>query len=428
MSKIQIGANRMKSRILMGLTAMTVFTALVTPLCLKAQEESAQEEREHKRARPPRYNVTDLGTLPGGTLSQAEGGITDNGLIGGFSTVAGGTQHAVLWEGVITDIGTPGLGGPNSRALGVNEWGQASGKAETSTPDPNGEDFCGFGTHLICLPFLRQDGVLTPLPTMGGNNGTAGRVNNRGEVGGIAENTTPDSTCPAAGPQVLQEKPVIWKEGKVHELPTYPGDPDGESFGINEKGQVVGASGSCSTLNPYTGFYIESRHILLWERDGSVLDLGNLGGTGAFGPGNFPLEVNNHGHVVGVSDLKGDMAFHAFLWTGEAVRMRDLGTLPGDVNSAGLGMNDRGEVVGISIDASGNFHPFLWQYGRMRNLNTLVPANSPLILLFAHSINSYGEIVGFGVKKSTGEVHAFLAIPSHRYDDDDRECCEDQDR
>jgi probable HAF family extracellular repeat protein len=404
---------------MMRFTATALFAVLSGSLCLQAQEQSArkEEEREHKRERPPRYRVTDLGTLPGGTFSQAEGGITDNGLIGGFSTVPSGAQHAVLWEGVITDIGTPGLGGPNSRALGVNEWGQASGKAETSTLDPNGEDFCGFGTHLICRPFLWQDGGLTALPTLGGDNGTAGRVNNRGEVAGTAENTTPDSTCPAAGPQVFQEKPVIWKEGKVHELPTFAGDPDGQSFGINDKGQVIGSSGSCSTLNPSAGYYIQSRHVLLWERDGSVHDLGNLGGTGTFGPGNFPVELNNQGQVVGVSDLKGDTTWHAFLWTKETGKMRDLRTLPGDVNSAGLGINDRGEVVGISLDASGNLHPFLWQKGVMTNLNTLVPADSPLYLLFAHSINSRGEIVGFGAT-SSGEIHGFLAIPRHPDHDD----------
>jgi probable HAF family extracellular repeat protein len=376
-------------------------------LALFAGSVRAQEQDPE----PVRYTVTDLGTLAGGTYSEAEGGITDNGLVGGFSTVPGGTQHAVLWKrGLITDIGTPGLGGPNSRALGVNERGQASGKAETSTLDPNGEDFCDFGTHFICLPFRWQDGVLTPLPTLGGNNGQADRVNNRGEVAGIAENTTRDSTCPASGPQVLQEKPVIWENGEINGLDTFRGDPDGWAFGINDNGQVAGASGICSTLNPYTLVYILSRHALLWDK-GRVTDLGNLGGTGAFGPGNLALEVNNQGEVVGASDLKGDTNFHGYVWTRET-GMRDLGTLPGDANSGGLGINDRGEVVGVSIDASGNFRGFLWQNGVMTDLNTLVPAGSPLFLLFAHSINSRGEIVGFGVT-SSGAVHAFLATPSH---------------
>ena len=48
-----------------------------------------------------------------------------------------------------------------------------------------------------------------------------------------------------------------------------------------------------------------------------------------------------------------DTNFQVYVWTRET-GMRDLGTLPGDVNSGGLRINDRGEVVGVSIDASGN--------------------------------------------------------------------------
>jgi probable HAF family extracellular repeat protein len=91
--------------------------------------------------------------------------------------------------------------------------------------------------------------------------------------------------------------------------------------------------------------------------------------------------------------------------------MRDLGTLPGDVNSVGLGINDRGEVVGESGDASGNSRGFLYQNGVMYDLNTLIPANSPLFVLSANSINSGGEIAGVGMT-SDGDVHGFLATPS----------------
>jgi hypothetical protein len=47
-----------------------------------------------------------------------------------------------------------------------------------------------------------------------------------------------------------------------------------------------------------------------------------------------------------------------------------------------------------------------WQNGVMTDLNTLIPAASPLFLLFATAINSHGEIAGFGVQKSTGDVQA----------------------
>ena len=53
----------------------------------------------------------------------------------------------------------------------------------------------------------------------------------------------------------------------------------------------------------------------------------------------------------------------------------------------------------------------------MTDLNTLIPANSPFVsLLFAHGLNSLGEIAGFGLTNG-GEVHAFLAIPTNRDSD-----------
>jgi probable HAF family extracellular repeat protein len=90
--------------------------------------------------------------------------------------------------------------------------------------------------------------------------------------------------------------------------------------------------------------------------------------------------------------------------------MRDLGTLAGDVNSAALSINDTGDVVGVSLDANFDLHPYIWQNGVMTNLNSLIPTNSPLSLLLACSINSSGEIAGLAVT-SSGELHAYLATP-----------------
>ena len=77
-------------------------------------------------------------------------------------------------------IGSPGFGGPNSVAFGVNFWGQAAGQADTRTPDPNGEDFCGSTalglTHSgnTCVPFLWQNGTMIALPRLRNSAGTEG--------------------------------------------------------------------------------------------------------------------------------------------------------------------------------------------------------------------------------------------------------------
>jgi probable HAF family extracellular repeat protein len=358
------------------------------------------------------YAVTDLGALGPTGLPYS---ITNNGVISGTATVSGGVQHAVLWyKGLMGDIGAPGLGGQNSGAFSVNERGQAVGNAQTSTVDPNGEDFCGFkasglpSAGTTCLPYVWQYAVTIPLPTLGGNNGSASMINKQGTVAGSAENTTTDSAC--QGLQKLQFKPVIWQDGEVQELPTSSGDLEGVAQGINDKGQVVGGSGSCAALNPLTGLYLVPHHALLWET-GTVTDLGNLGGMGQGILGNIAYNINNLGQVVGQSDLAGDTNVHAFLWA-SGTGMQDLGTLSGDVNSGAISINDQGEVVGASFDANNNPRAFLWQKGTITDLNTLIPSSSTLYLLLAYSINSSGQIVGLAVT-STGELHGFVATPSN---------------
>src|SRR5450432_1059234 len=365
----------------------------------------------------PRYKVTDLGPVGGPPGSPYF--ITNNGLAGGAAASANGSMHLALWyKGVKLNIGTPGLGGPNSEGFGVNEKGQAVGPAQTSVP--NGEDFCGFNAYGLppsgtaCLPFLWQNGVMSKLPTLGGANGVANMINNRGQVAGYAENTMrdPDPACP-----VSQFKPVTWVNGAIHELHTYAGDPDGVAAAINDSGQVVGASGTCSTFNPNSGLHLVENHALLWEKDGTVHDLGNLGGTGGIA-GNHACAINNEGQVVGHSELSHNSTFHGFLWTRET-GMRDLGTLVGDFASLALGISDRGDVVGASLDTNFNPRAVLRQNGAMVDLNTLIPAGSPLFLLLALSINSSGEIVGLAFHPSTVFFLSFLGPPRNGEDGGD---------
>ena len=71
-------------------------------------------------------------------------------------------RDAIVINGVQVDLGT--LGGKNSFMNWgeINDWGQIVGYSETDALDPNGEDICGFGTHLTCRPFLWQDFNMKP--------------------------------------------------------------------------------------------------------------------------------------------------------------------------------------------------------------------------------------------------------------------------
>jgi probable HAF family extracellular repeat protein len=86
----------------------------------------------------------------------------------------------------------------------------------------------------------------------------------------------------------------------------------------------------------------------------------------------------------------------------------DLGGLvPGDLTEA-LGVNDRDQVVGVSILTG---HAFLWENGTMTDLNKLVVSGTTLTLTDAQDINDRGEITGIAKDPSTGAYEAFKAIP-----------------
>jgi probable HAF family extracellular repeat protein len=186
-----------KSLRLMSISAINLFAALSIPLWLVAQEQARKEL--------PSYIVTDLGTF-GGIAGRANAVNNRGSVVGDAFDPEGTASRAFLWQnGAATDLGT--LGGPISSAHFLNERGEVTGSAETSTPDPLGENFCGSG--LTCLPFLWKDGLMAPLPTLGGN-GVATGINNRGQVVGGSENTTPDPTCPSPS-TTLEIKAVVWE-------------------------------------------------------------------------------------------------------------------------------------------------------------------------------------------------------------------------
>jgi probable HAF family extracellular repeat protein len=354
------------------------------------------------------YSVQDLGLLGGSPAAPYF--MSGNGLIAGAASTANNQSHASVWfMGFKLDLATPGLGGPNSLANAVNDKGQVVGEAQTAVS--NSEDFCGFNAYgmatssTACLPFVFQNGVMTKLPTLGGPNGVANSINNRSEAVGWAETINKDPN-PACG--VLQFQPVLWGTTSTRTLATFPGDPDGVAWSINDNGQAVGATGTCGTFSVDSTLYLVEKHAMLWEA-GAAINLGNLGGDGLFG-GHHACAINNSGQVVGHSDLTGDTTFHTFLWTWET-GMKDIGTLPGDFASTAISINDPGVIVGVSLDSNFNERAFVWAGGTMADLNAVLTANPQnLYLLQANSINASGEIVGLAAAAS-GDLHGFLAIP-----------------
>ncbi|MGB9429451.1 MAG: hypothetical protein WCC11_06180 [Gammaproteobacteria bacterium] len=380
-----------------------------------------------------RYRVIDLGNPLGGTgipygIGNLGNSINNIGWVAGEADLPGSTTlHAELWVyGFPIDLGT--LGGPNSAVAwpNHNNNGLVVGISETAATQPLGESWsCALAIFYsappdghVCVGFVWQNGMMTALPTLGGANGFATGVNNWGRIVGWAETTYHDPSCNANN-QVLQFLPVMWvkQNGQyvAETLPPYSGDSDGAATSINQKGEVVGISGLCGgAVGGET-----AEHMAMW-RDGKLIRImPTLGGR----DWNTPMDINNRGEVVGFSDLSGDSVaapnFHAFLWSSKPFNCNgeqttgtcDLGVISGDALSESLGVNNRGQVVGISLGSTPYGQAFIYENGVMQNLNSLVEPGTTLFLTDAQDINNEGVITGQAYDPDTGVIKAFVAIP-----------------
>jgi probable HAF family extracellular repeat protein len=329
--------------------------------------------------------VSELDVLPGGTNSQTIW-ISGSGLIAGFSEnglidpLTGLPQgRAVLWtkDGQVNDLGTV-PGGNESLATAVNSRGQVVGFSNNDVPDP--ASLAGLGTQTRA--FLWQNGVMQDLGTLGGTDGLAFGINERGETFGFSY-TDSDATL----------DPFFWQNGTMTDIGSLGG-----TFGIpnwlNRRGQVVGYSNLAGDA---------THHGFLWDR-GTLTDVGTLGGDNSEADW-----ISDSGLVVGRADVPGSQTHHGFLWRRGV--MTDLGVIDGDACSTGNAVNSRGQVVGDAGVCFVGGRAWLWENGGpMVDLNDLVLPGSGLHLQDATVINERGEIVCTGVLPN-GDQHAVLLIP-----------------
>jgi probable HAF family extracellular repeat protein len=371
-----------------------------------------------------RYQVTNLDTLGGASWAQS---INNRNWVAGLSRLPDGeTQHATLWRrGSLKDLGT--LGGPNSSVLWPveNVRGLVTGIAETDTIDPLNErwscsrffPFFPDRPRHQCVGFAWRDGEMRPLPTLGGLNGFATGSNNRLQIVGWAENTIRDGSC--VDGQLFQFHAVVWERNQIRDLRPLTGDSASAATAINDRGQVVGISGSCDrAFGRFT-----AREAVLWE-DGVPTVIGNLGGIAW----NTPMAINQRGDIVGFSNVSaadgGTFNAHGFVKL-RGDRIRPLRPLPGDALSQALGINERRQIVGLSCTAGfAACRAFLWEDGVMRDLNGLIKGRYPDHLYSANDINDFGRITGEAVEQETGASVPFVATPTrgrggdHDEDDD----------
>ncbi|MFO1499955.1 MAG: LamG-like jellyroll fold domain-containing protein [Verrucomicrobiota bacterium] len=200
---------------------------------------------------------------------------------------------------------------------------------------------------------------------------------------------------------------VRWNGGAPSALEV-PSDANrSEAWAINDAGTVV-------------GFYraADNRDVAIyWNSQGPALPLPPPAGflhTRA-------VSVNNSRQMVGYAETPSGVR-RALIYEPGRANVEWLGALPNSANSQARQINDFGQVVGQSGNASTSPRAFLYSAGTMHDLNDLIHdarnpdgtdfvfAKSNWVLTEAAGINRDGFIVGTGTLQ--GNPRAFLAIPA----------------
>jgi len=277
----------------------------------------------------------------------------------------------------IIDLGT--LGGRMSWPTGLNDRGQVVGWSYTADNE-------------FAHAFLDSHGKMTSLGSILGGDSEATGINDRGQIVGYSSSTNGSET-----ELFLYSHGRMKGIGESSELPSV--------VSINDRDQIIGFSSKAGDAELLNG--------------GRLTDLGSLKGLGS-----VALAINDHGAVVGFSDLTppGVEAFpassrpgtvsaplevinpgteHAFVY--QHGHMTDLGTLGGSSAEA-TAINNHGDVVGWS-DTTGDVaqHAFLDRNGTMIDLGTLGGFESA-----ATSINDHGQVVGWSYVAGNSRVDQFL--------------------
>jgi probable HAF family extracellular repeat protein len=302
-------------------------------------------------------------------------------------------NHAFLWvKGKAPqDLGTlPGNppGGQYSSAVGINHNGEITGVS-------------GLPTNGYPQPYFKPS-PSQPMENIGlvpnyGNShaiyGNAYAINNLGDIVG--------SNVWSYGDEVG----FFWSKATgIKQLYNSRGGRNARATSINDVGQIVG---QCDVPGSTSGTFVQ--RACLWAAHTSIpqsigtLPHENLASTAT--------AINHSGEVVGNSSNAS--TWHAFLWSANT-GMIDLGVIDPNGYSAALAINNTGEVVGfVAATQNGvnpNYRAFVWtKTAGMKDLNHLIPSGTGWALQFANSINTSGQIVGFGLLH--GQYHGYLLTP-----------------
>jgi len=179
----------------------------------------------------------------------------------------------------------------------------------------------------------------------------------------------------------------LYANGVAQEIPDQFGYAS-QWNAINNAGIIVGEVGIASK-----------------RRQAAVLDGSGCHNIHPFSEyGNSTAAAINNAGIVAGAFFSSDST-RAFTYDTHTNTTRDLG--PGSANA----INDRGQVLGFTAEATGSGRPALYDGQQFQPLQTLIPADSPWQVILATRINNAGQIIATGKNTNTGETHALILSP-----------------
>ncbi|MCC3404308.1 MAG: DUF3466 family protein [Microcoleus sp. PH2017_10_PVI_O_A] len=346
-----------------------------------------------------RYQAIDLGAIaPTGNATQANA-INDRGQIVGRSQTTevlgtGFRNQGFIWENgelkPLTSTGVKNGGGENTGkevtqrggggfTAAINDLGAIAGTSD---------EIAGQATDRGLL-WQKKDGAdyslqITDLP---GVESYFFDINNKNEIAG-RHIYGPGGTATAAN----RSRPFSVNQGSISPLPDLGGDT-GTANGINNKSAIVGQIDS-DGLNDKT-----VNTAVKWEKgaDGkyTLTNLGTFGSEQA-----IARDINDSGQIIGwTSSGTGATATSSpfLLQNGQKI---DLGSFGGAIGQT-AGINQFGQVVGYSQNMSAQDRAFVWNNGKLQDLNKLLLTNpsfggQQVTLTRASGINNFGDISAYG--------------------------------
>ncbi|MCW3097641.1 MAG: extracellular repeat protein family [Chthonomonadaceae bacterium] len=336
----------------------------------------------------PHYSLIDLGTLEGGTVSEATA-INNANQVVGWSNLGSVQQdnrrvdkssfrHGFVWEdGRLRDL-NPGDGVDIRLPRGINDAGTVVGNLFP----------LGAASRSFCV---RADGS-TAEALIGVHRAEA--INGHGCIAGAWADETDTMQTVLICPDSRRKAPPALRPMRL-----LGGLLGGSVRSLNDRNAGAGFA-----MRGHT-FDLEVKQAVCWGPDG--VGQGLFPDKGA-ATASVATGINLCGQIVGYRDTPQPALREtrtAFLRTEQGLLI-ELPALPGAKQTEACGINEAGTVVGIS----GN-RAFVWTAeGGITDLNALMPAECGWTLTRANAINAGGAIVGQGLFH--GQRRAFLALPS----------------